>query len=225
MKSRQEIKALAKQAMAQQRGTSILILVLLFLVIVAIALFVLIPIPIVGYVIYTAGLILVMPLVVNVEGAFLKIYQGETVTVGEPFSELGVNYARKLGGMWWMMLFYWLWSMLLFVPGFIKLIAYSMTPFILASCPDVPAKRALKLSMIMTKGHKGKLFVLMLSFIGWMLLAGLTIGILGIVHVGPYYYTSYAGFYAELRDNAIASGLIDPAELGMAAAGNSTLPV
>ena len=92
-----------------------------------------------------------------------------------------------------------------------------MTPYILAHCPNVSATDALKLSMRMTNGHKGELFVMHLSFIGWMLLGALTLGILVIVHVGPYMGTTTAGYYIELRDEALAKGIIRPEELGMAA--------
>jgi len=41
----------------------------------------------------------------------------------------------------------------------------------------------------------------------------LTFGILNIVFVGPYYYTSYAGFYAELKEHSIKEGVISEEEL------------
>jgi uncharacterized membrane protein len=91
-----------------------------------------------------------------------------------------------------------------------------MTPYILADCPDVKATDALKLSMRITNGHKVDLFVLQLSWIGWGLLTGLTFGILGIVFVFPYMNTTMAGYYIELRDLAIDSGIVLPEELGYA---------
>ena len=215
MKTRQEIKQLSKLAMAGQRGTSILILFVFMLVAGAgssIGWFIGL-IPVIGWLISLAITCIIMVLQVNVERSFIKIYCEETTGVGEMFSELQVNFFRKLGGMWWMTLFVWLWSLLLIIPGIIKWIAYSMTPFILAECPNVTAKDALKISMRMTKGHKATLFVMMLSFIGWYLLSSLTFGILGIFYVNPYFYTTYAGYYVELRDNAIATGAVSKAEL------------
>lgn len=67
--------------------------------------------------------------------------------------------------MAWMYLFTALWSLLLIVPRIIKAISYIMMPFILADNPQIGYDRALKLSMAMTKGHKGAIFVLALSFI------------------------------------------------------------
>ena len=39
----------------------------------------------------------------------------------------------------------------------------------------------------MTDGHKGDLFYLHISFLGWLLLSAVTYNILGIVYVFPYF--------------------------------------
>ena len=72
----------------------------------------------------------------------------------------------------------------------------------------------MKLSMRMTKGYKLDLFIMLLSFIGWNMLSAFTLGILGLVFVNPYLYTTYAGYYNELKKNAIESGTISAAEFG-----------
>ena len=64
------------------------------------------------------------------------------------------------------------------------------------------------MSKAMTQGHKGDLFIFDLSFFGWMLLSGLTCGILGIVYVNPYMYTAHAGLYDALKDNALRQGFL-----------------
>ncbi len=98
------------------------------------------------------------------------------------------------------------------IPAIIKILSYAMTPFILADCPNVLATNALTLSKRMTRGHKGEIFVMSLSFIGWMFLTALTFGILGIFWTGPYYMTALAGQYDELKRNAIATGVVSAAE-------------
>jgi len=212
LKSRQEIKAHAKAAMKEQRGVSILAPLVFIAIAIVGGLFGLIPA--IGLLLVYATLFFIdFPLAVNLEGMFVKIYNREQTSVGEMFEKLQVNYLRKVGGMAWMTLFVFLWFLLFFIPGFVKAIAYSMTPFILATCPNVKAKDALKLSMRMTKGHKGKLFVMMLSFIGWLLLGGLTLHILTVVFVMPYYYTTWAGYFTELKNNAIETGVISAEEL------------
>ena len=218
MKSRQEIKALAREALRAQRGTAIL-LFFLFMVLAgfvgAIGGVFAVFVPVLGSLISLALSICIMVMAVNSYGEYIKIYRGEEACVSGLFAGFKVNFLRKLGGMWWMALWVMLWSLLFVIPGMIKALAYFATPFILADCPNVKARDALKLSMRMTHGHKGKLFVMMLSFIGWGILASLTLGILGIVFVFPYMYLTYAGFYTELRDQAIANGTIAPAEFGM----------
>lgn len=64
----------------------------------------------------------------------------------------------------------------------------------------------------MMAGNKTDLFVLYLSFLGWALLGALTFGILDVVYVIPYMNTSVAGFYDEVKKDAIAKGIISPIE-------------
>ena len=46
-------------------------------------------------------------------------------------------------------------------------------------------------------GHKFELFVLQLSFIGWMLLGILTLGI-GLLYVLPYMSITFANFFVKI---------------------------
>ncbi len=91
-----------------------------------------------------------------------------------------------------------LWSLLLIVPGIIKSLSYSMTPFILAENPDMTASEAINRSKEMMDGHKMELFILGLSFIGWTLLAALTLN-LGYLALNPYTNAAYAAFYRQLQ--------------------------
>ena len=52
------------------------------------------------------------------------------------------------------------------------------------------------------KGHKWDLFVLDLSFIGWILLGIMTAGI-GLLWVAPYMETTRAAFYEDLKNECI----------------------
>lgn len=47
-------------------------------------------------------------------------------------------------------------------------------------------------------GYKMKLFLLDLSFIGWMILSILTLGI-GLLFLQPYMNTARAAFYEDLK--------------------------
>lgn len=154
------------------------------------------------------------PLTVGLNAFFIRNCCGDRdLTVTTPFSEAFKNYPRKLGGSLWMGLFIFLWSLLFVIPGIIKAISYSMTQYILADCPQVRAKDALKLSMRMMRGHKWEYFVMGLSFIGWAILTALTLGILGIFYTGPYMNSSFAVFYLEVRDEALRSGVVTAEQL------------
>jgi uncharacterized membrane protein len=48
-------------------------------------------------------------------------------------------------------------------------------------------------------GHKWEYFVLYLSFLGWFILSGFTMGILDL-WVLPYYNLALANFYIKLAD-------------------------
>jgi uncharacterized membrane protein len=105
-----------------------------------------------------------------------------------------------------------LWSLLLVVPGIIKGYAYSLVPYILADNPYLSPKRALQLSDQMTKGHKLEIFGLGLSFIGWYLLGTLACGV-GVIFVAPYYESTMAELYMQLRHNALQNGTTTMEEL------------
>jgi len=168
--------------------------------------------------------VLSIVLAVNLNGFYVKIYYGQQAKATEPFSVIAVNFGRKLGGMLWMSLWIYLWTLVgiftLFIPTILKTLSYSMTPYILASNPNVSATNALSLSIRMTKGHRGKIFVMHLSFIGWQILNGLTLGILGLFYVNPYMFTSLAGLFVELRNNAVATAAISTEELDFGALRN-----
>jgi len=114
-----------------------------------------------------------------------------------------------------MMLWTFLWTLLCIIPGIIKGLSYFFTHNILADCPNVTARQALKISMKITHGFKMDIFVFILSWIGWYILSIFTCGILAIVYVTPYHMTADAGFYLELRDRALKEGIITEEELGM----------
>lgn len=80
--------------------------------------------------------------------------------------------------------------------------AYSMVPYLLHDYPELSVREAMKLSREMTRGHKWELFILDLTFIGWILLAILTLGI-GVLFVEPYQQTARAAFYEDLKSERI----------------------
>ena len=95
-------------------------------------------------------------------------------------------------------LFILLWTLLLIIPGIIKALSYSMSFFILHDHPDMDANDAIKESMRIMEGHKWELFKLNLSFIGWILLSILTLGIL-FLWISPYIEVANAEFYETIK--------------------------
>ncbi len=66
-----------------------------------------------------------------------------------------------------------LWSLLLIVPGIIAAIRYSMAPYYLAEDPSISAAEALRRSKAAMAERKMNFFMLVISFLGWTMLATL----------------------------------------------------
>ena len=64
-----------------------------------------------------------------------------------------------------------LWSLLLVVPGVLAAIRYSMAPYFMAQDPSISASEAIEKSKHAMKEMKLAYFSLIISFIGWSLLA------------------------------------------------------
>jgi len=71
---------------------------------------------------------------------------------------------------------------------------YSLCSYFLLDNPDMGAMEAIRHSKEAMKGWKGSLFLLDLSFIGWLLLTPFTLGILSLWLI-PYMGAAQANFY------------------------------
>ena len=80
-------------------------------------------------------------------------------------------------------LFIFLWSMLFVIPGIIAAYRYRFALYNLYENPGIGVMEALNMSKQQTLGYKGQLFMLDLSYIGWLLLASLT----SVVQTGYIY--------------------------------------
>jgi uncharacterized membrane protein len=74
-----------------------------------------------------------------------------------------------------------LWTLLFVIPGIIASFRYSQAFLILVDHPEYSASQCINESKKMMNGNKSKYFCLMLSFIGWYLLAGIPQGIVGAI--------------------------------------------
>ncbi len=98
-------------------------------------------------------------------------------------------------------LFTFLWSLLFVIPGIVKSYSYSMSMYVLAENKGMAALDCISTSKQLMEGHKMELFVLQLSFIGWMLLVPFTLGLL-LIWLAPYMNATYAAFYRELTNSS-----------------------
>ena len=87
--------------------------------------------------------------------------------------------------------------------SFIYLVArsyyYDLSYIIAAENPKMTSKEAVSRSSRLMFNHRWKLFLLELSFIGWILLAILTFGI-GILWLAPYMNFAKISFYKNLKE-------------------------
>lgn len=154
-------------------------------------------IPAVGIVAF----ILTLPVTYGFAVLFLKLFRGGELNIGSLFDGFQ-DYGRILVTLLLQFVYTLLWSLLLVVPGVIKWYSYSMTSYILLDEPELNNNAAIEKSMAMMEGHKMRLFMLDLSFIGWALLSSLlTLGI-GVFFLQPYVATAHAAFYEDLKGNA-----------------------
>lgn len=101
-----------------------------------------------------------------------------------------------------------LWDLTI-VGYFVKHYSYLMVPYIVAENPDIKPNDAITLSRRMMYGHKMEAFWLDFSFILWHLLGIFTFGIAEALWVVPYKTAVHAEFYAQMREEAKATGIQD----------------
>ena len=149
------------------------------------------------------ALLLAGPLTIGLYAFFLNLVRAEKAEVGMLFGEFQ-NYGEKLLLTILIAVFTFLWTLLLIIPGIIAAYRYSQAYFIMKDNPGISAMDAIRLSKEMMAGHKFRLFVLNLSFIGWAILAAIPFG-LGFIWLYPYMLASLTVFYQDLKDRTSAS--------------------
>ena len=142
----------------------------------------------------------------------LKQHDGEKAEIHDLFSQFhrfGDGFCLYLLEV----VFVFLWSLLLIIPGIIAGFSYAMAPFIMAENENMTASEALRASKELMIGHKWELFCLDFSFIGWNLLGIVTLGI-SALFVNPYMNAAYAAFYRviSLTDVRSTPEYLPPAE-------------
>ncbi len=192
MKTSAELKAMAKEQLKGRWIQIVLATVVIVLVSGGVSA-ITGAIPVIGWVI---GIAISAPLSLGMVIYNLKFATGETPELVEVFS----GFNRWLDSVILNLLitiFTLLWSLLFVIPGIIKAISYSMAEYILAENPDMKPGEALEWSKKITNGHKGRIFWVELSFIGWGILASITV--IGLFWLIPYVNITMVNLYNEIK--------------------------
>lgn len=147
---------------------------------------------------YVGVLILAGPLEYGLARVTVGRVRGkEEINPGETF----VGFTENFGGSFLLGLlqsiFIALWSLLFIIPGIVKSYSYSMSFYIQQEDRSKDWKTCINESRQMMNGHKGQLFCLDLSFIGWYIVGALCLGI-GTFFVVPYHQMARANFFMAL---------------------------
>jgi len=94
-------------------------------------------------------------------------------------------------------LFTFLWLLLFIIPGIIAALSYAMAPYLMADDHN-DSMECIKHSKKMMTGYKWDYFKFLFSFIGWILLAIPTLGLI-LIYVIPYITVANLLYYEELR--------------------------
>ena len=149
-----------------------------------------------------SGIFILGPFNLGIAIAYLHLVRDtQKFTVVSIFSAFSAKYYLKSVGLQFLTVIYTLlWTLLLYVPGIIKVISYTFAPYILADNPELTANEAIEQSMKMTYGHKMNLFLIGLGMFGLMLLSALLLFI-PLLWITPYYQAVIAKYYEEVKCN------------------------
>jgi len=168
-----------------------------------------------------------LPLSTGLTWFYLDVLDGKEVKITNLFSAFK-NYGKVIGATITMMVLVFLWSLLFIIPGVIKSISYSQTLFIIKDNPEIKIRDAINESKVLMKGFEWKYFLIDLFFIGIGILmfigiimvtvflfmfSGMNVlvgGLLSMIlillslilfslYIYPYYFTTHAGFYRQLK--------------------------
>lgn len=127
----------------------------------------------------------------------LGIRRGEEMPYSTLFDGFGIAGRVVVLGLL-RVIFIYLWSLLFIVPGIIAAYRYRFALYNLLENPDIGPLEAIRMSCAQTSGFKWDLFMLDLSFLGWILLNVLSLGVLSI-WVEPYYRQTDIGFFRSVK--------------------------
>jgi len=169
-------------------------------------------------------LLMTGPLMLGIAVFFIELFRHQSTEINGIFAGFE-NFGKSFVLGFVMMVFIFLWSLLLIVPGIIAYFRYSQAFYIMKDNPDLSAMDCLRESKRIMQGNKGKLFVMTISFIGWAILAAIPASVYTTIFVGnngdpgffdtmmififgagsfwltAYYYSTSVAFYELLKGN------------------------
>jgi uncharacterized membrane protein len=149
------------------------------------------------------SVLLILPLQWAFANALLQLVRGDNNITENTKQSFKTNYRTfVLTYLLMIVILLGIGVVTLLIGTFILAYAYRMVPYLIQEYPELTPREALKLSREMMRGHKWNLFVLDLTFIGWILLTVLTLGIGGL-WLTPYMQTTVAHYYEDLKQATI----------------------
>lgn len=94
----------------------------------------------------------------------------------------------------------------------IKAIEYSHHFYLVAEFPELGIRKALRISILITKGHRADIFVTHLTFLGYYILSIITLGF-AQVWFKPYTDMTFVNIYHALLKDALENGKLNPEDL------------
>lgn len=149
------------------------------------------------------SILLILPLQWAFANALLQLVRGDNNITENTKQSFKTNYRTfVLTYLLMIIILLGIGVVTLLIGTFILGYAYRMVPYLIQEYPELTPREALKLSREMMRGHKWNLFVLDLTFMGWVLLTILTLGIGGL-WLTPYMQTTVAHYYEDLKQATI----------------------
>ena len=142
---------------------------------------------------------LLVPLQIGLNGYMMGFVQNDTFNRDAIFAPYDDTF--KIIGASILMSFVIMVGFIFFIiPGIYLAFSYALVPYLLVTNKDLSITVTLELSRKMMNGHKLDLFVLGISFLGWMLLVPCTFGII-LIWLYPYMMTATTKFFVDIIDS------------------------
>lgn len=142
---------------------------------------------------------LLVPLQIGLNGYMMGFVQNDTFNRDAIFAPYDDTF--KIIGASILMSFVIMIGFIFFIIlGIYLAFSYALVPYLLVTNKNLSITETLELSRKMMNGHKLDLFVLGISFLGWMLLVPCTFGII-LIWLYPYMMTATTKFFVDIIDS------------------------